>query len=73
MLQRSSMMSFQRLQVREISQVIYIRRRAKMNAKREQTAIMKSRKKTGGGPDTMEISKESNLFFGRNRRSNRTT
>ena len=49
---------------REISQVIDIWRRAKMNAKKEKTALMKSRKKTGGGPDTMEISKESNLVLG---------
>ena len=48
---------------REISQVIDIWRRAKMNAKKEKTALMKSRKKTGGGPDTMEISKESNLVL----------
>ena len=34
-----------------------------MNAKRAKTALMKSRKKTGGGPDTIEFSKESNLVM----------
>ena len=35
-----------------------------MNAKRKNSALMKSRNKTGGGPDTMEISKKSNLVLG---------
>ena len=36
-----------------------------MNAKKEKKTVqMKSRKKTGGGPDTVEISKESNLVLG---------
>ena len=35
-----------------------------MNAERENTVLMKSEKKTGGGPDTMEILKESNFVLG---------
>ena len=34
-----------------------------MNAERVNTALMKRRKKTGGGPYTMEIPKESNFVF----------